>query len=54
MPGAVPNTSTSALCNSTMPYLMKLADNGLLALEDDPGFKKGLNIADGKLLLEVN
>jgi alanine dehydrogenase len=54
MPGAVPNTSTSALCNSTMPYLMKLADSGLLALDKDPGFKKGLNIADGKLLLEVN
>jgi alanine dehydrogenase len=37
-----------------MPYLMKLADSGLLALDKDPGFKKGLNIADGKLLLEVN
>ena len=54
MTGAVPNTSTIALCKSTMPYLMKLADSGLLALDKDPGFKKGLNIADGKLLLEVN
>jgi alanine dehydrogenase len=54
MPGAVPNTSTSALCNSTMPYLMRLADAGLAALEEDPGFAKGLNISGGKMLLEVN
>lgn len=53
MPGAVPNTSTSALCNSTMPYLMRLADKGMKALEEDPGFKKGLNISKGKLLLDL-
>ncbi len=53
MPGAVPNTSTSALCNSTMPYLIKLAEKGLDALSDDPGFKKGLNISAGKLLIEL-
>jgi alanine dehydrogenase len=53
MPGAVPNTSTQALCNSTMPYLLKLANERLKALEDDPGFKKGLNISQGKLLIEL-
>ncbi len=54
MPGAVPNTSTQALCNSTMPYLIKLAEKGLGALEEDPGFKKGLNISDGKLLIKLS
>ncbi len=53
MPSIVPNTSTQALCNSTMPYILKLAKNGLSALEDDPGFKKGLNISAGKLLIEI-
>lgn len=53
MPGAVPNTSTSALCNSTMPYLINLAENGLNALREDPGFAKGLNIAKGRLLIDL-
>lgn len=53
MPGAVPNTSTHALCNSTMPYLLKLASKGLGALEEDPYFKKGLNISEGKLLIKI-
>lgn len=54
MPGAVPNTSTHALCNSTMPYLIRLADKGLEALEEDPGFHKGLNVSQGKLLIELS
>ncbi len=54
MPGAVPNTSTQALCNSTMPYLIKLAEKGLKALDDDPGFKKGLNVSHGKLLIKLS
>lgn len=54
MPGAVPNTSTHALCNSTMPYLIRLAEKGMQALEEDPGFKKGLNISRGKLLIELS
>ncbi len=53
MPSIVPNTSTQALCNSTMPYIMKLAKDGLKALEDDPGFKKGLNVSAGKVLIEI-
>ena len=50
MPGAVPITSTWALTNATMPYVLKLADHGVQsALDGDPGFMKGLNVAAGKL-----
>src|SRR2546427_12825026 len=53
MPGAVPITSTYALTNATMPYLVKLADEGVhRALSSDPGFMKGLNIAAGQLTYE--
>lgn len=48
MPGAVPRTSSFALSNATLPYILKLADNGLQdALRGDDGLKKGLNIYDG-------
>lgn len=46
MPGAVPWTATQALNNSTFPYVMKLANRGLQALDDDPGFALGVNIRD--------
>jgi alanine dehydrogenase len=50
MPGAVPITSTFALTNATMPYVVKLADHGpQAALASDPGFMAGLNVAAGKL-----
>jgi alanine dehydrogenase len=50
MPGAVPITSTYALTNATMPYVVKLADQGAAqALGSDPGFMAGLNVAAGKL-----
>jgi alanine dehydrogenase len=50
MPGAVPITSTYALTNATMPYLVKLADLGVhRALGSDPGFMHGLNVAAGRL-----
>jgi alanine dehydrogenase len=53
MPGAVPITSTYALTNATMPYLMRLAEDGAeRALNADPGFMKGLNVAAGKLTYE--
>jgi alanine dehydrogenase len=53
MPGAVPITSTYALTNATMPYVVKLADEGVhRALGSDPGFMKGLNVAAGKLTYE--
>ena len=50
MPGAVPITSTYALTNATMPYVVKLADRGVhRALGRRPGFLRGLNVAAGKL-----
>jgi alanine dehydrogenase len=50
MPGAVPITSTYALTNATMPYVVKLADAGArAALTGDPGFLAGLNVCAGKV-----
>ena len=48
MPGAVPRTSSLALSNATLPYILKLADKGLEnALNSDAGLMKGLNIFNG-------
>lgn len=48
MPGAVPATSTAALTNATLPYVLRLADRGAeAACAADPGFAEGLNIAAG-------
>jgi alanine dehydrogenase len=53
MPGAVPVTSTWALTNATMPYVVKLAEEGVhRALGSDPGFMAGLNVAAGQLTYE--
>jgi len=53
MPGAVPITSTWALTNATMPFVLKLADLGVHgALRSDPGFMKGLNVAAGRVTYE--
>ena len=49
MPGAVPRTSALALNNSTLPYVIALADKGLAALDADPHLAAGLNVKDGKL-----
>jgi alanine dehydrogenase len=50
MPGAVPVTSTFALTNATLPYVLALADNGLQgAIEMLPGLRPGVNVADGKV-----
>jgi alanine dehydrogenase len=50
MPGAVPVTSTFALTNATLPYVLALADDGLVgALEKVPGLKPGVNVAQGKV-----
>ena len=49
MPGAVPITSTYALTNATMPYVVKLADGGLDALRGDEGFLQGLNVYGGQV-----
>lgn len=45
MPGAVPYTSTCALTNATLPYIAKLAEQGLDALRKDSALRHGLNIA---------
>jgi alanine dehydrogenase len=53
MPGAVPITSTYALTNATMPYVVGLASKGIQeALGSDPGFMSGLNVAAGQLTYE--
>lgn len=50
MPGAVARTSTFALNNATLPYVLALADNGWrMALSQDPHLLAGLNICDGKI-----
>ena len=52
MPGAVPQTSTSALTNATLPYIKRIADLGWrAALAADEGFARGLNAHDGVLTL---
>ena len=50
IPGAVPNTSTTALTNATLKYALALADKGWQqACHDDEALRKGLNIVEGKV-----
>jgi alanine dehydrogenase len=50
MPGAVPRTSTYALNNATLPFVLALADKGWRrALHDDAHLRNGLNVAAGKV-----
>ncbi len=50
MPGAVPITSTYALTNATLPYVLALADLGLAeAARRDPGLRLGINVARGQV-----
>ncbi|GEB52992.1 alanine dehydrogenase [Streptomyces cacaoi] len=50
MPGAVPNTSTYALTNATLPYIVEVANRGWRdALRRDPALAKGLNTHDGEV-----
>src|SRR5205807_7863740 len=50
MPGAVPRTSTYALNNATLPFVLALADKGWKrALSDDEHLRHGLNVARGKV-----
>lgn len=48
MPGAVPRTSTFALTNATLPFALRLADQGLASLNTD-GFAQGINVMNGKV-----
>ncbi len=53
MPGAVPYTSTVALTNATLPYVVSLADRGWrAAVASDPGLEQGLSTHQGMLLSE--
>jgi alanine dehydrogenase len=52
MPGAVPITSTYALTNATLPYVLALADRGLRgAIDSLPGLAKGVNVMGGRVTL---
>ncbi|TFB80899.1 alanine dehydrogenase [Terrimesophilobacter mesophilus] len=54
MPGAVPNTSTYALTNATMPYVRAIANNGWrTALGADGALAKGLNTHGGNVVNEA-
>jgi alanine dehydrogenase len=53
MPGAVPHTSTYALTNATLPYVIELAESGLeRAVRDDPLLAKGVNVYKGSVAYE--
>ena len=52
MPGAVPITSTYALTNATLPYVLALADRGLKgAIDSHPGLAQGVNVMGGRVTL---
>lgn len=50
MPGAVPWTATLALNNSTLPFVLKLANQGIEALSTDAALAKGLNVKQHHLV----
>lgn len=54
MPGAVPRTSTFALTNATLPYALKLANEGFhKAIASDVGLKEGVNTFSGHCTYEA-
>ncbi|WP_228853672.1 alanine dehydrogenase [Aegicerativicinus sediminis] len=53
MPGAVPYTSTVALTNVTLPYVLALANKGWeKACDEDESLRKGLNIVNGEIVYQ--
>jgi alanine dehydrogenase len=50
MPGAVPHTSTYALTNATLPYVVEVAEFGLEAARHDPALAGGLTTVAGKVI----
>ena len=51
MPGAVPRTSTFALNNATLPFVLALAGKGWRkAMQEDPHLRAGLNVLEGKII----
>jgi alanine dehydrogenase len=54
IPGAVPRTSTFALTNATLPYVLRLAAKGFIeAVTSDPGLKAGVNTFGGEVTYEA-
>jgi alanine dehydrogenase len=53
MPGAVPRTSTIALTNATLPYILEIANKGAeRAMQENSALRKGLNVYKGKLTIK--
>ena len=50
MPGAVPWTATQALNNSTLPYVLQLANRGMKAIELNPALACGVNVQNHRLV----
>lgn len=54
MPGAVGRTSTYALCNVTLPWILRIADQGIdTAVKQSLSLQTALNIRDGKITNEA-
>lgn len=53
MPGAYPRTSTFALTEAVLPYALRLADKGLDALREDPGFARAFTYEDALVIQTV-
>jgi alanine dehydrogenase len=54
MPGAVPHTSTHALTNVTLPYVVAIADKGLrAAIAGDPALALGVNLVGGHVVYDA-
>jgi alanine dehydrogenase len=50
MPGAVPHTSTYALTNATLPYIVEVAERGVAgAITADPALRAGVNTVAGQV-----
>ena len=50
MPGSVPWTATQALNNSTLPYVLQLANLGMKALDSNPALARGVNVQNHRLV----
>jgi alanine dehydrogenase len=53
MPGAVPHTSTYALTNATLPYIVEVANQGPIAAAADPALRGGLTTVGGRVTNEA-
>lgn len=52
MAGVVPITSTLALTNVTLPYILAIAERGVVdAAREDPTLARGVNVMEGKVTL---